>query len=166
MSKMPKMPKMPKMSKIMPLPHQALRLLLASILVLFLVISGTSGCSTITLPDGTQQIQPSKEELIASAEKLINAVNWVIPVTDTMMFVLCDMETVTYSKPCAIYEVIVSSARASLLLVEEALASYHDQPSVLTQQNLISAITNLKNSWLRLDAVYKGSLLPGEEQQA
>lgn len=160
---MSKMPKMPKMSKIMPLPlpHQALRLLLASILVLFLVTSGTSGCSTITLPDGTQQ-----EELIASAEKLINAVNWVIPVTDTIMFVLCDMETVTYSKPCAIYEVIVSSARASLLLVEEALASYHDQPSVLTQQNLISAITNLKNSWLRLDAVYKGSLLPGEEQQA
>jgi len=151
------------MSKIMPLPlpHQALRLLLASILVLFLVTSGTSGCSTITLPDGTQ-----KEELIASAEKLINAVNWVIPVTDTIMFVLCDTETVTYSKPCAIYEVIVSSARASLLLVEEALASYHDQPSVLTQQNLISAITNLKNSWLRLDAVYKGSLLPGEEQQA
>jgi len=157
------MSKMSKMSKIMPLPlpHQALRLLLASILVLFLVTSGTSGCSTITLPDGTQ-----KEELIASAEKLINAVNWVIPVTDTIMFVLCDTETVTYSKPCAIYEVIVSSARASLLLVEEALASYHDQPSVLTQQNLISAITNLKNSWLRLDAVYKGSLLPGEEQQA
>lgn len=155
------MSKMPKMSKLMPLPHQALRLLLASILVLFLVISGTSGCSTITLPDGTQ-----KEELIASAEKLINAVNWVIPVTDTIMFVLCDTETVTYFKPCAIYEVIVSSARASLLLVEEALASYHDQPSVLTQQNLISAITNLKNSWLRLDAVYKGSLLPGEEQQA
>lgn len=162
MSKMSKMPKMPKIMPLMPLPHQALRLLLASILVLFLVTSGTSGCSTITLPDGTQR----KEELIASAEKLINAVNWVIPVTDTMMFVLCDMETVTYSKPCAIYEVIVSSARASLLLVEEALASYHDQPSVLTQQNLISAITNLKNSWLRLDAVYKGSLLPGEEQQA
>lgn len=138
---------------------------------LAVLVLGLCACAPAQAPTAARDQDAAQEQssaapntgtaldLAAIAEKEVSAADWVKPLADTVMAVICsggpdgDLKTA-----CAAYEAASAAVGAQVFLTREVLKKYKGDPTPINATELKDVIEDLKTKMLPVLKGYQGQL--------